>query len=365
MRDGAFTSRQADDRCVHESTPGRTGHNRFAPGNYRWLGLLLVLAIVMPWPSSHRSGPPMKPSRRAAGSSPVPLVSLAFGADGQTLATTDEAGLATLWRAGENWSPVPAFKYRGHAKVVEFSADGRHLAIGGQAPHVALYDLERANWEQSPQISVRSTSQLKISPDGQTLAVSSHDSPEIVLWDLVAGRARSMLRGHSAPVMHMAFAPDGQSLASAAGTSDRPIIIWNLATGRPDRRITALSSALQALAYSPDSKFVAGACPHERAVRIWDVKTGIQVQVIAGHAQSTRSLVFSPDGRLLATGAGDGTAALWSVATGHEIKRLDAEADVVKNIAFSPDGHSLAATANDGEIRIWDLGSLVANRTDD
>jgi WD40 repeat protein len=168
------------------------------------------------------------------------------------------------------------------------------------------------------------------------------------------------LKGHSAAVMHMAFAPDGRSLASATGTIvDSPIRIWDLSSGRLQQRIFDLGSAPQAIAYSPDSTLLAAACPHEKSIRIWDVRKSCQVQVIAGHSQSTRSLAFSPDGRLLATGAGDGSAGLWSVATGREIRRLDGDADVLRNVAFSPDGRTLAATANDGDIRFWDVDDLI------
>ncbi len=366
MRDDAFTSESVHTTSGLESRLWRRLCIVFAYWNRRCIGLLLVLAIFLPWPQLSRSVPALKPSRRAPGSSPVVIVSLAFGADGQTLATTDESGLATLWQTAEGWGFGQTVTLCSHAKFVAFSSDVHYLAIGGDEPHVALWDLGRANWEHSVRIPVRSTSDLKISPDGRALAVSSHDSPEIVIWDLAAGRERLTLKGHSAPVLHMAFAPDGRSLASATGTiADSPIIIWNLGTGQPERRITGLGTAPQAMAYSPDSLCVAAACPHEKSVRIWDVRTGGQVQVVAGHSQSTRSIAFSPDGRLLATGAGDGTAGLWSVATGREIRPLDGQADVLHNITFSPDGRTLAATANDGDIRFWDLDDLIGDWHDD
>jgi tricorn protease-like protein len=359
MRDNAVATKARSGPFEFASRGWRRLCYFFEYWNRSCIALLLTLAIFVPSSRLSPSVPMTKCSRRAHGTAPACIVSLAFAADGQSIATTDESGRATLWHAVEGWAPSGAVEFPGRATVVDFSSDGHYLAIGGDKPYVVMCDLARADWEHSPQIPARSISNLKLSPDGLTLAVSSHDSPEIVLWDLAAGRERVTLKGHSAAVMHMAFAPDGRSLASAAGTiADSRILIWNLATGQPERRITRLTSAPQAIAYSPDSRLVASACPYEKAVRIWDAQTGNQAQVIAGHSMSARSVAFSPDGRLLATATVDGTAGLWSVTTGREIRRLESDADVLRNVAFSPDGKTLAATANDGDIRLWDMDDL-------
>jgi WD40 repeat protein len=367
VQDEAFAAEAACGPFEDDSRRWRRGRCRSTGWNRGWIGLFLALAILAPWLPWSRSLPAMHPSRRVAGRRSAPIVSLAFGADGRTLATTDDSGRATLWQVAESSSLVRVLEFHGRAQVVAFSFDGHYLAVAGDEPHVAFWDTRRGGWTRSPQIPLHSPSSMKISADGRTLAVSSSDSPEIVLWDLTAGRQRLTLSGHTAKVMQMAFAPDGHSLASATATvSDSPIRIWNVATGRLRRRIANSGAGFQALAYSPDGSFVAGASPHEKAVRIWDVHTGSQVKVIAGHSFATRSVAFSPNGRLLATVAGDGTGGLWSVATGHEIRQLDGEADVLHNVAFSPDGQTLAATANDGDIRLWDVDKLFgAGRDDD
>jgi WD40 repeat protein len=334
--------------------------------NRTWTILLLVVAIVVPWASFSRSARALTPSRYCAGTSSVPITSLAFSNDGQTLATTDESGRATLWHVADGWSRGEAIEVRGRAQFVAFAADGRYLALGGDQPSLGLWDLQRRSWVPSPQIPVRSPSDMKISPDGRTVAVASHDSPEVVLWDLATGRKRLTLSGHRDPVMHLAFAPDGRSLASAAGmVRDAPIRIWNVATGRPERVINRVGGAVQTIEFSPDGNLLASACPHEKAVRIWDVHTGSQARVIAGHFFSTRSVAFSPDGRLLAKAAGDGTGGLWNVSTGRQIRRLDGEADVLRNVAFTPDGRTLAATGNDGNIRFWGVDELIGGRPDE
>jgi WD40 repeat protein/beta-lactamase regulating signal transducer with metallopeptidase domain len=64
-----------------------------------------------------------------------------------------------------------------------------------------------------------------LSPDGRMYATSS--GREIHLWDLATGKNVATLRGHSPPIMTLAFSPNGQSLASASvGT----LQLWDVKT---------------------------------------------------------------------------------------------------------------------------------------
>jgi WD40 repeat protein len=183
MRGDAFGFEPAFGIPEVESRPWRAGRTLFAFCRQAWISLLLATVILIPWPPWYQSVPAMKPSRRAPGTSSFPIVGLAFGADAQTLGTTDESGRATLWRVAEGWVPQQTLAYRGHAKVVALSSDGRYFAVGGDAPHVAMWDLGRDNREHALQIPVRSTSNLKFSPDGRTLAATANDG-DIRFWDV-------------------------------------------------------------------------------------------------------------------------------------------------------------------------------------
>jgi WD40 repeat protein len=74
------------------------------------------------------------------------------------------------------------------------------------------------------------------------------------------------LRGHSSPVLSLAFSPDGRSLAS--GDRDQAIIVWDLATGHRRQRLAEPMGPITALAYSPDGSLLASANAYDPPVRI-------------------------------------------------------------------------------------------------
>src|SRR5436309_2398467 len=65
--------------------------------------------------------------------------------------------------------------------------------------------------------------------DGQVLASASYDQT-VKLWDARTGQELRTLRGHTSPVNSVAFAADGQVLASAS--VDRTVKLWDARTGQ-------------------------------------------------------------------------------------------------------------------------------------
>jgi WD40 repeat protein len=358
MDDHASRSDAAGGPREGGSKGWRTGRIGLVVRSQRRLVVLLALTLLLPWLPWPRSVSAVRPTYRVPAAAGATIVGLAFGPDARTLAALDEHGLVTLCDAARDWSTQRSFLISGHAKGIVPTPDGRYFAWTYEEPDVVLYDPNQGGRSRPLGMPIRHVSDLKVSPDGRTVAVSSFDSPDILLWDIDSGRARMTLRAPSPAVIRLAFAPDGRSLASAA-VGEGSIRIWDLANGRLERCLTGLRLSILSLAYSPGGRLLAAASTSERPARIWDVRTGDEVLAVGRHWWAARALAFSPDGRLLGTASGDGTASLWSVADGRELRRLDGQADALRSIAFSPDGKALAASGNDGDIRLWDLHALI------
>jgi WD40 repeat protein len=86
-----------------------------------------------------------------------------------------------------------------------------------------------------------SISDLCVSPDGRTLAVSrgkwavhDHDEGVVELWDLASGELMTTLGKQYGSAICVAFSPDGRTLAS--GHRNGTIALWKAATDEEVRR---------------------------------------------------------------------------------------------------------------------------------
>src|SRR5262249_931300 len=87
------------------------------------------------------------------------------------------------------------------------------------------------------------------------------------LWKQLNGERKTLV-GHQAPIHAVAVAPDGKTLASAAG--DGVIKVWSLETGLEVAQLKGHKDAIFAVAFAPDSKTLASAGA-DMVIRLWDV----------------------------------------------------------------------------------------------
>src|SRR5260370_27918722 len=266
---------------------------------------------------------------------------LAFAPDGESLAVAGErfqgVGLYEL-RGGKQ-----RLRYRRHASVVTslaFAPRGGAAASADRNGTVRVWgaaDGVDAHSFYTWPLDKRGV-KVAFSPTGDTLAAGCGawwGSPaQVRRWELATGRELSPFRGHQAQITALAFAPDGQTLAT--GSRDHSICMWDAQSGRERTGWSRVTDFLRVLGL--------GKCDEElRGSFVYD--------------NEFRALAFAPDGRVLAPATG-WRATLWDASSGRLLANLQGHAKMVSTVAFSPDGRTLATASRDGTVTFWDLSAL-------
>lgn len=176
---------------------------------------------------------------------------LSLSPDGSLLATTSQrrvgrGGIAPLstyvWSVatGRQLLEFPVFPpYPRHS----FTADGRHLIVGGSiytygerdreklSGALALWDpftgkLRRTFVFPDNQKFDRRIRNVVLSPDGWTVAVGEESAGVVFLYEVATGQIRRRLIGHREGLSSMAYTPDGHRLVTSS--YDNTALVWDL-----------------------------------------------------------------------------------------------------------------------------------------
>lgn len=242
---------------------------------------------------------------------------LALSPDGKTLATGGES--LRIWNLAASRQRHQLPKCR--AFVLSSTGKVICLTRGG----VVLYDATTGKEFARLPEPMHYPNALAISPDGRTLAIG-HTKGYIRLVDLQMLSEAMPTTGHRAPVLGLAYAPDGKWLASVSNESIR---IWDGGTGEEKRVLPGTAFGLNAVAVAPDGKTIAFGQDH--GVQLVSTDTWRPTERFDG-AMSVDALAFAPDGKTLLTnvaridiGAGKG-------------KRYHTQIGNYPSVAFTADG---------------------------
>ncbi len=218
-------------------------------------------------------------------------------------------------------------------------------------------------------------------PDGKHLVVSGSGNNGDCSVSLVDVAKREKIRSvdegvNDTPFTALAVAPDGRTIALAAGFSQRQeppaICFWDMASGDEISRLPSFVNAAnavrnrrgvvanpaQALAYSPNGRQLA--ILYEGMLVIVEVATNNercrftfhQASGAEGQGSSSAALAFSPDGRTLAAASSDGAVRRFDLRSRRELLPLPGQSAVVA-LSFTSDGKSLRSYGMDGQLMLW------------
>jgi WD40 repeat protein len=159
----------------------------------------------------------------------VPVGDVAFSPTGSTLAFVHErGGTAEVWDVAEDSriTELPVDSDSRFYYAIAFSPDGRTLATGGlEDPIVRIWDVRTGKLIRELEQGSAGAKTLDFSPDGRILAVSGYE-PVASLWDVATGaRIGPTLRAGSRRA-DIDLSPDGRKLLMTA--ADGRGAIWDV-----------------------------------------------------------------------------------------------------------------------------------------
>jgi WD40 repeat protein len=249
------------------------------------------------------------------------IFDVAFSPDSMRLASASADGTVKLWSLDQK-TPLTsynAFRSRiSNIRSVAYSPDVLEVVSGCEDGTIKLWNVAQGQVRLTLPEQALAVLSVQFSPTGPLLATStginqqSQIPGELKLWDTKSGEEIANLEGQSTEIKRIAFAADGQRLASIK--SDRSVLIWNVA----DRTIAATfkaNAAVTAIVFLADQNLLAIG-DVRGGVAIYDIAQGIPIRRFAGHDKLIPAITVRPDQQVLATASHDGTVKLWPLTDG-------------------------------------------------
>jgi len=171
-----------------------------------------------------------------------PVRSIAFSPDGKSVASAGDDVIVRYWTAtGLKRMGETARKHDRNVNAVAYHPTGRILASASDDGTVVLWDVSARHELGGPlrghkQTSSHGVTSLSFSQVGGMLASGAGDET-LILWDVETRLPLEPLRGHNAPVLAVAFSPNGRTLVS--GDSFGDLFFWELDPESWQRKLCA------------------------------------------------------------------------------------------------------------------------------
>lgn len=273
------------------------------------------------------------------------------------------------------WSPdesrVAALGVAGHAWVLDAATGSIHL-----------------DWEAHQNGGFR----IDWHPANPDLLATSGQDGQVRLWNPASATPRRAIAANAPWVEHLAWSPNGTSLAAAAGkhltvipTDDAPpitfpphpstvagiawssdsteiataaygaVTLWNVRSGTVTAELKWKTSLIS-VAWSPNRRWVV-AGTQEFAVQVWELPPRPDQELaMSGYDGKVRQLAWHPSGRWLATGGGS-QPMIWDCSgrgpEGSQPLVLSDAGSPLTCLAWDPWGEFVLGSTRAGKICAW------------
>ena len=320
-------------------------------GGYAYFNNGEVPLLGTVWPSAF---PDLSPSGQIAPMSTLVSAASAPLSTNQPLSPATASQIAPLRQLG-----------KGAMQQIAWSPDGQWLAVASSWA-LYLYTLQ-ANLlvEYATLPLTQNAHSLAFASHNEQLAVGLADGM-VLVYRVTDGALQQSLRGHSGPVLRVAFSPTEPTLL-ASGGQDATVRLWQVNNGTLLHTLTEHTGEISARAFTPDGQRLASGERHKTLnprkgfwggkVQIWRVADGTLLTTIDDDLRRVNGLAFAPDGATLVTGEAwlsfslwQGRLRVWQVDSGAYLRDLGAFDTSVDSVAFAADGVTVAAALHNGTL---------------
>ena len=285
------------------------------------------------------------------------ITSIRWNLTGEKLAVISATGEVVIWENGEiNYLQTATGK---SIDCVDFSADGKYLAAGGQDGKIQI-------WREDQLITTLENAptwvdQLAWHPYKNHLAFSL--GKYVQIWDAETEEIIVTLNFENSSILGIDWRKDGKYLAISGY---KGLKIWDSEDWDDEPFILLTPTVSLAMQWSPDGKYL-GSGNMDRSLTVLEWGNP-DPWVMRGFPGKIRQLAWSEvtnvtGAPLLAASSVDGVV-VWEKSVdetaGWEARVLSNHVDVINAIAYQPQSPILASAGADGWLCLWNEDDLVS-----
>jgi WD40 repeat protein len=282
-----------------------------------------------------------------------PVTEAIFFPAGDAIAVVDSTGMIRVVDSatGDVQTEIAAGATVSDLKV---SPNGKTLAIGRADGRIIVIDIdEPLTRADTLFLSGGSLSILAFSPNGNWIAAGS-ERGSAAAWRLESKESVT-LPPHRSAILSMAFSPNGRFVIT--GGSDSYAIGYDLQIDEEVFRLLHSDWVTDIDFPAADNTWFATAS-EDAQVRVWDLSTARERLTLVQDGP-VRDVTISSSGHWIAATGGDETIRVWSVYSGVEVFQVPLHAPGT-SVAFDPDDRLLVSGDEDGKLAVWDVSGMMA-----
>jgi len=303
--------------------------------------------------------------RRDAGR---PVAQLAFSPQGQFLAAVHDGGEAIVYdiKSGRKTAKLASSASNHASSVIDACfLDSERLLVpstGGEPSllrTVSQWKLQRVIGGVTSDLFDDRVTALDFSADGRSLAIGSgipSRSGQVLIVDPSDGRVlRRYENVHSDMLLGLRFSPDDRLIATAA--SDKTIRLIDLQTNQVIGALDGHTHHVLSVVWNDAATMLASASA-DGTIKTWDAASGQRQRTMVNIADEITAVEFVPGTSRVVSAAADGNIRVHDAGNGNQVTTAGVPGDALFTLELSSDGSRVYASGQTGNVHVFTVDGL-------